>query len=186
MEEIWKDIKGYEGKYQVSNLGRVKSLNYRGNTNKEVIMANTQNKNGYFKIGLSKNNKKKNYTIHKLVAEAFIPNPNNLKEINHKDEDKSNNKVDNLEWCNHKENCNYGTRISRCSEKQKGKHLGKNNPNSKKVRCITTGEIFSTMKEAADKYNMKYLGISNCCTGRYKYSGIHPITGEKLRWEYVD
>ena len=186
MEEVWKDIVGYEGKYQVSNLGRVKSLNYRGNTNKEVIMTITKNKNGYLKIGLSKNNKRKNYLIHRLVAQAFIDNPNKYDEVNHKDEDKSNNRVENLEWCTHKENCYYGTRIKRSSENRKGKYTGNKNPNSKKVRCITTGEIFNTMKEAAERYNMKYLGISNCCTGRYKTSGIHPVTGEKLRWEYVE
>ena len=108
MIEEWRDIKGYEGKYQVSNLGRVKSLNYN-HTKKEKILSDYPNTYGYLYVNLYKNGKGKPFYIHKLVAQAFIDNPNNYREINHKDENKQNNRVENLEWCNRKYNCNYGT-----------------------------------------------------------------------------
>lgn len=101
MKEIWKDIKGYEGLYQVSNLGNVKSLK----TNKNLYYSNSNN--GYLRVGLFKN-KRKMFSIHRLVAENFIPNPNEYLVVNHKDFNQKNNKVDNLEWCTSKENNNYG------------------------------------------------------------------------------
>lgn len=119
-KEEWKDIKDYEGLYQVSNLGNVRSLD------KEIIRKNNfksikikgrilkqQNCGGYKVVPLCKNGKECQKKIHRLVAEAFIENPNNLPIINHKDENKSNNVVENLEWCNSKYNSNYGTCIER-------------------------------------------------------------------------
>lgn len=115
MKEIWKDIPEYEGLYQISNLGRVKSLkrkiirqHNRVLPLKEKILKE-QNMKGYKFIRLSKNNITKQYFIHRLVAINFIKNPFNYNEINHKDENKSNNKFNNLEWCSHKYNINYGT-----------------------------------------------------------------------------
>lgn len=102
MNEIWKDIDGYEGLYQVSNLGRVKS-------SKHDIILKTYSNRGYHQVQLSKNNIKSNKTIHRLVAQAFIPNPDNKPQVNHIDEDKTNNKVSNLEWVTAKENSNHGT-----------------------------------------------------------------------------
>ena len=165
MEE-WKDIQGYEGLYQISNYGRVKSLNYK-RSNKEKIMDGGTNKNGYRNIILSKNKKKETFYIHKLVAQHFISNPDNLSEINHIDENKSNNNVDNLEWCTHKYNSNYGTRNTRMS-KSKGK----------KIRCITTNEIFESSVEASEIYNIDQSSIIKCCRGKQKTAG-------KLFWEYV-
>ena len=107
--EQWKNIEGYEGLYQISNCGRVKSF-YNG---KELIMKLGTNEKGYSRVSLWKNHKKKDYKVHRLVAEAFLDNPDNLTEINHKDEDKSNNNVDNLEWCSHQYNINFGTAIQR-------------------------------------------------------------------------
>ena len=115
MIEIWKDIEGYENLYQVSNLGRVKSLNYN-HTGKEKIMKAKKDK-GYLRVQLYKDGKPKFYSVHRLVATSFLPNPNNLSQVNHIDEDKSNNIVDNLEWCSAKYNSNYGTRIQRIVEK---------------------------------------------------------------------
>lgn len=109
MEEIWKGIKGYEGKYQVSNLGKVKTLNYHRSC-KERILKNLINTHGYLYVILSKNCICKNLTIHRLVAAAFIDNPENLPEVNHIDENKTNNCVSNLEFCNRKYNINFGTR----------------------------------------------------------------------------
>lgn len=113
--EIWKDIIGYEGIYQVSNLGRVKSLNYN-RTGKEKIMNSCKGGCGYLQICLSKEGKKKNYLVHRLVTQAFLDNPNTLSEVNHKDENKTNNCVDNLEWCSPKYNMNYGSCIERTAK----------------------------------------------------------------------
>ena len=184
MEE-WKDIKGYEGLYQISNYGRVKSLGNDRNR-KEKILKNQSNNKKYEIINLCKNGKIKRYFIHRLVAEAFIPNPNNLPYINHKDENPSNNYVNNLEWCTIKYNNNYGTRNKRCSKKMKEKYSEGKHPCSKKVKCITTGEIFNSVSTASEIYNINRFHIADCCRGERKSAGKHPITGEKLVWEYVD
>ena len=109
MEE-WKKIPGYEGLYEVSNMGNVRNVR----RNKLLRLPKTNNR--YIRISLCKNGIKTGLTVHRLVAEAFLPNPDNLPEVNHKDEDKTNNRVENLEWCNHKYNMNYGTRNIRSKE----------------------------------------------------------------------
>lgn len=109
INEEWRDIVGYEGLYQVSNLGRIKSLG-NDKTKKEKILKPQLYKNGYYRIWLYKNGNKKRYLVHRLVALAFIPNSNNLPCVNHKDEDKSNNSVENLEWCSVSYNINFGNR----------------------------------------------------------------------------
>ena len=115
MEEIWKDISGYEGLYQISNLGNVKSLNY-SRTGKERILKPGTDKDGYLLVTLYKNRNKRPFKIHRLVAKAFIPNPDNKSDVNHKDENKTNNCVDNLEWMTRMENNNFGTRNERISK----------------------------------------------------------------------
>lgn len=110
MEEKWKDIEGYEGSYQISNLGRVKSLeryNSKGDKLKEKILKNRVNSQGYLSVVLYRDNTKKQYKVHKLVAKHFIPNPNNLPYINHINQQKNNNRVENLEWCTPQYNSNY-------------------------------------------------------------------------------
>ena len=126
MEEIWKDIVGYEGLYQVSNFGRVKSLAKYKNGNggskfwrKERILKPANTGRGYLMVVLIKEKKRTTYILHRLVAQAFIPNPNNLPQINHKDENKTNNVVSNLEWCDNKYNSNYGTRNVRIIQTRK-------------------------------------------------------------------
>lgn len=118
-DEIWKDIPNYEGLYQVSNLGRVRALKRKikyknGNchTYPEKIK-NQVNSCGYLAVTLSKKGQRRQIKVHRLVALAFIPNPHHYQQINHKDENKHNNQVDNLEWCNAKYNNNYGTKIKR-------------------------------------------------------------------------
>ena len=110
-QEQFLDVKGYEGHYLVSNLGRVISLRNKGGLRKEPLVVkswiNGHNKKGYNAVCLYKDGKTKQVTIHRLVAEAFIPNPNNLPEVNHKDKNKRNNSADNLEWCDRKYNVNY-------------------------------------------------------------------------------
>ena len=173
MNEEWRDIEGYEGLYQVSNLGRVKSLNYN-HTKSEKILKSSIEGRGYKTVTLYKNGIQKTYKIHKLVAQHFIPNPDNLMCINHKDENKLNNNVENLEWCTTRYNNIYGTRIKRAAKSK-----------SKKVKCITTNEKFNSIKEASEKYNIYNGDIVNCCKKKRKSAGKHPITGEKLKWEYL-
>lgn len=117
MEEIWKDIPGYNGKYQVSNMGKVRAM-WRNNQYEEKIgephlLKQSEHRQGYLKVYLSLDGESKGYYVHRLVAEAFIPNPDNLPQVNHKSEIKSENFVDNLEWCDGKYNSNYGTRPER-------------------------------------------------------------------------
>lgn len=137
--KIWKDIPGYEGYYQVSNYGRVKSM--------------------YFNA-----KKTLGYSIHRLVALLFVPNPNNLSEVNHKDENPKNNYACNLEWCSHKYNMNYGTRIKRQAEKiqtpvsqydMKGKYI----------------KTYKSIKQAYEETGIDKTGISMCSRGLLKTSG---------------
>ena len=174
INEIWKDIKGYENLYQVSNWGRVKSLQYNN-----IKILKPRNIQGYQCVILYKYNLHKEYKIHRLVAEAFIYNPYNLPQVNHKDENKANNKVHNLEWCTAKYNVNYGTARDRMKEKMKGRTVseetrkrmseslkgklaGENNPNfgkpmseelKEKLRIANTGKKQSkeTIKKRIDK-----------------------------------
>ena len=122
MLEVWKDIPNYEGFYQVSNLGNVKSMqrtkkhSYNSIAQLKEKMLRPQNTNGYLFVRLSKNNEIKRYLVHRLVALTFIPNPNDYLEVNHIDENSLNNNVENLEWCSHKYNINYGTGNERRSK----------------------------------------------------------------------
>lgn len=102
-KEIWKAIDGYEGKYEISNLGRVKSLNYK-NTFKEKILEPRTTEKGYEEIQLWNNYKQKHFKIHRLVASAFLPNENNYKEVNHINHIRNDNHVSNLEWCDRQYN----------------------------------------------------------------------------------
>lgn len=113
MMEEWRTIPGYEGLYEVSNTGRVRSLDRYDSRNcfrKGKVLSPVKSNIGYLLVSLCCNGKYKGFTVHRLVAQAFIPNPDNLPEINHKDEDKTNNSVENLEWCDRKYNNNYGSR----------------------------------------------------------------------------
>lgn len=121
MQEIWKDIKGYEGKYQISNYGKVKSLPKQmgrgmGYTTKEKVLKYSISSRGYCNVILCKNGKTKTFLLHRLVATYFVPNPNNYKQVNHKNECKTDNNWHNLEWCNQLYNNTYGTRIQRAKE----------------------------------------------------------------------
>lgn len=157
MEETWKDIQWYDG-YQISNLGRVKSFKY----NKEKILR-PKNVKQYLIVSLCKQGKVKNYLVHRLVAEAFIPNPQNLPQVNHIDEDKTNNCMDNLEWCDAKYNSNYGTR---------------NEKISKQVLCVETGIIYPSTMEIKRKLGFVQSNISMCCNGKRKTAYGHT-------WRYV-
>ena len=167
-KEVWRDIEGYEGLYQVSNMRRVKSLNYR-RSGKERILKRLKNKWGYLFVHLQKDGKQKGCKLHRLVAQAFIPNPENLPEVNHKDEDKNNNTVDNLEWCTRKYNCNYGARNEKVSK-------SKNIP----VMCIETGDVFSSAKEAQEKTGISASHITACARHEKRRH-----TARRLHWQHV-
>lgn len=129
--EVWRDIEGYEGLYQVSNLGRVKSLGrFRKGSGGQMVLVKEKfkihhdNGHGYKVVSLYKNNRVQTVYVHRLVAAAFIPNFANYEQVNHKDENKSNNRVGNLEWCTPKYNSNYGTARIRNSA------LTRNHPNT--------------------------------------------------------
>ena len=171
MEE-WRDVVGYEGRYQVSNCGRIKS--FCKNKSGEILKIR-DDRNGYKFIILYKNKKPKGFNVHRLVATAFIPNPDNLPEVNHIDECKWNNYIDNLEWCDREYNNNYGTKNERNSKSH-----------NKRIKCVTTGEIFESIKKAGEKYNIYRGDISSCCRGKQKSAGKHPVTGEKMVWEYYE
>ena len=162
MEEIWKPIKDYEGLYQVSNLGNVRSLDRKTkNRNlKGKIKKFDKTKFGYLRVELNNNGKKKKYLVHRLVAQTFLDNPNNYPCINHKDENKINNKTDNLEWCTYLYNNLYNNK-----EKRNYKKICQYNKNGKLIN------IFESINEASKKTNIKRYGISNCLNKRLKTSG---------------
>ena len=166
-KEYWKPVVGYEGHYQVSNFGRVKSIKF----GKEIILKQ-KIRGGYYSVGLSKNGIVKTYYVHRLVAEAFIDNPNNYKEVNDKDEDKSNNIVSNLEWCNAKYNNNYGTKNQRAVKKLSKPVIGVDK---------VTGLIleFPSVKEAERQLGISNGNICSCLKGRQKSAG-------GFYWYYAD
>ena len=158
MNEIWKDVKDYEGLYQVSNLGRVKSLY----TNS--ILKGCKHINGYLGVNLYKNGSKSTKKIHRLVAQAFIPNPENKSQVNHIDENKTNNMVSNLEWMTAKENSNHGTRTERISKTQSIPIIATN---------LKTGEYteFYGSSECARQLGLHQSHITEVLKGRYKQTG---------------
>lgn len=163
--EIWKDVVGFEGLYKVSNQGNIKSLDRQVNVSrgskrivkgKQLMPYSTQRKNCLYKgVVLYKDTKKHRKTVHRIVAEAFIPNPHNLPCVNHKDENRFNNAADNLEWCDVKYNNNYGTRLQRIGDKHK-----------KPVVCVTTGRHFESIKQASQIMGIERTEIGNMCNGR--------------------
>lgn len=171
MDEIWKDVVGYEGLYDVSNWGRVRSwIDNHGNRRTEPKILKPipiKTRGGYFTVGLCKNGWQKNFKVHRLVAEAFLPNPLNLPQINHKDECKTNNCVWNLEWCDCKYNQNYGTRNTRVS-KAKTNHPS----NSKRVmQYDLQGNLvkeWPSAHEVKRQTGFDNSNISDCCLGKCK------------------
>lgn len=187
--ELWKDIKGYEGLYQVSNEGRVKSLDHtivcdngKGVATKKQsgkIRKFTELVKGYKRVTLSKDGIEKQYSVHRLVAEAFIDNPDNLPCVNHKDENPRNNDCTNLEWCTHKYNLNYGTCQQRKKEKLKGKKmkapqelLAAIKAKRKKVYQYTLDGkllcVYNSLREASRLNNISAGNLSCVCNGKQK------------------
>ena len=160
LKEIWKDVKGYEGYYKISSFANVKSMNYR-KTGKEKLLKQSKFTNGYLRVVLSKNGKVKNCLVHRIFAEAFIPNPNNYPMVNHKDEIKDNISMDNLEWCTRKYNVNYGTSLKRSIKKR-----------SKKVYQYDLKGNFIKEWESArscEKEGFKNSNVSACCLKKRRH-----------------
>ena len=167
-KEIWKPAKGYEGLYEVSNLGRVKSLartcKGRGNGRKPIrerILCLEVSNNGYIRVRLSMDRHTKHCLVHRLVAEAFTPNPNNLPQVNHKNEDRADNRAENLEWCTGKYNVNYGECIVK---------IKKNQPHKRGVCQYDKDFVliaeFQSLHEAGKINGILWQDIRNCCCGR--------------------
>ena len=157
--EIWKDIKGYEGLYQVSNLGKVKRLVGKGCKKERIIKPNLVR--GYCQVRLSKDGIVKPLYLHRIILETFNPVEGMDKlDCNHRDENKENNCLNNLEWLSHKENVNYGTRNERAAVT-----LGK------AVRCLDDKKLYSSMNEASRQTGINISGISRCCQNKQKTAG---------------
>lgn len=156
-EEIWKDIEGYEGLYQVSNLGNVKSLKRKGRL-EERLLSQVKDKDGYLAVQLYKLGEGKRTSVHRLVANAFLPNPDNLPQVNHKDETPSHNNVDNLEWCTQKYNNIYGTRIQRITDKLK-KTVYQYTLDNQLVK------VWKSVMEC-ERNGYSHRHISKCCLGK--------------------
>lgn len=169
-EEIWKDIDGYVGKYQVSTFGRIRSLENKSKTKafSNSVLVTFIDTVGYVAVNLSR----KTYKVHRLVARAFLPNPNNYPCVNHKDENKTNNYVENLEWCTHKYNNNYGTRNFRISQNS-GKPIHQYTLEGTFIRS------WKSIQEAATFYKVDRTCICACCAGRQRTSCGYV-------WRYAD
>lgn len=191
-QEIWKDISGYEGYYQVSNLGRVKSFVRHSKENGHILVA-CAGKARYNSVALNKNGIRKTAKVHRLVAKAFIPNPMGYSCVNHKDENPFNNRADNLEWCTQEHNLNYGTARERIADKLLSDRY-KSDYMKPIYAFLPTGEFvgkFDNIWDAAEyvRENKLYsLGhgfvkravrgcINQCCLGIVS-------TSYKLVWKY--
>lgn len=176
MKEIWKDIKGYEGYYQVSNLGKVKSLNYL-HSGKEVILKPEKTKQGYYRIALCVNGVKKRVGINHLVAEAFIPNPENKPLTLFIDGNPSNLCTSNLKWVTHSEFQRYGLH----TERRVATYMKNHTKTKKSVKCIETGKIYISISEAARDVGVHVSTISDVCNKRpscFSAAGYH--------WEFTE
>lgn len=187
MKEIWKDIPGYEGLYQVSSLGNIKSLDRHVCDNRGYNKLYSKkltpfyNGRGYLKIGLSKNNKRMYFRVNRLVAESFVPNPDNNPHVNHKNGIKEDNRASNLEWVSISENLKHAYRVLKRMPARLGK-FGADNPTSKPVVQKKDGIIiasFSAAKEAERATGISQGNISKCARGGSKSAGGY-------QWEYIN
>jgi hypothetical protein len=182
VKEVWKNISGYEGLYEVSSLGRVRSLPHKVYNkligeyiSKEKILKQGSLVRGYKGVGLYKNGKEKTQKVHRLVAEAFIPNPNNYPEVNHKNEDTSDNRVTNLEWCTSKYNSNYGTRTQRIAQKNLNRNKSK-----RVLQLDLSGNLIHVWPSASETQRNGFSqgNVSACCRGERK-------THKGYKWQYA-
>jgi hypothetical protein len=191
MKETWVDIEGYEELYSISTLGRVKSLErYRQNHGRlqkveSKIKSTRKDKQGYVLLDLYKDNKPKTVRVHRIVAEAFIPNPNNKETVNHIDGDKSNNNINNLEWASAKEqNEHFYKRNLKSKENIEKAVKAMNKVQSKKVKCLNDETVYESVSEAARQIGITGSLIARCCRGERKSAGKDKNMNP-LRWIYL-
>ena len=181
MTEMWKDIEGYEGRYQVSDCGNVRSLNYGGHGYIRNLVPKVNN-SGRLWVELVANGETKQFLIHRLVGNAFIPNPDHLPQINHKDENPKNNMVDNLEWCTQEYNIQYYRERHPCAARERRSTGRYNRKLDKPVNQIdSAGNIIKQWKDARAVVNeMGYnqWSITQCCDGKRN-------TAYGFRWQYA-
>jgi len=166
MNEVWKDVVGYEGLYEVSNSGKVRMLR-NGNSHYMAEKRCQKNNKGYLTTMLSnKDRSRKRWLVHRLVAIAFLPNPNNYPYINHKDENKENNSVDNLEWCDNRYNVLYSLerheRATPNTRNGKRKHM-------RVIQCTMDGEVIREWENAREVFRetgMSDCSVTSCCLGK--------------------
>lgn len=169
-DEVWKPVKNFEGLYEVSNLGRVKGLNRikpDGHRQKGMIRKSHLTPDGYAIVRLSKDGKSYTRKVHRMVATAFLDNPDNLKEVNHIDEDKTNNNVNNLEWCNRYYNVHYGSSMSKYS-----KPVVQLTIHGKFIRAYVS-------MEEAHRHGYTPSAIADVCAGKYKQH-------KGFKWKFLD
>lgn len=198
MQEVWKDIVGYEGIYQISNTGKVKRLAgscYTAHTDR--IVTATNNGTGYFKVVLSKNNTKKQFLVHRLVAQVFIPNPNNYEFVNHKDENKKNNNVENLEWCTKSYNSIYYLNFDPKRKQEYGKRFAGKSPMIKRVprkyfhkviqkaKDGNTIEVYENLSQASIKTGIKIGDITRACRANSESERKRDHTSKGYIWEFA-
>lgn len=168
LKRKWKEVKGYEGRYIVSNYGEIISLpRYKNNHNQlqyvepKDMIPHVNNKNGYVYVMLYKDTEEKNIRLHRIVAEAFIPNPNNLPQVNHIDGNKQNNRVDNLEWCTGSKNIKHAYKTG--LRKPRTKKIIQYDKNGKTIK------EFESLTQASKETGISMAELSNCINGKYKY-----------------
>ena len=172
INELWKSVKGYEGLYEVSDKGRVRRVDGK-------VLKQQTSQFGYKVIKLNKNGKSKGYFVHRLVAEAFISKPTKAQCVNHIDECKTNNNVDNLEWVTYHENNYHGTARKRISETLH-KYYEENGHHCRKpVRCIETDRIYSGVRVAGRELGINRGSLSSCLNGNRRTAG-------GFHWEFVE
>lgn len=197
MEEVWKDVKGYEGLYQVSNLGRVKSLGFDKWHKGRILKPAFDSKGNYLFVGLHKDGKVTQRNVHRLVAESFIPNPNSLPCVNHINEIKTDNRSNNLEWCTIEYNSNYGNAkrnmIESRRKNNKQEEINRKIKDTKKrnqslscekpvAQYTMDGILIATYESATDaerKTGISRGGIQRCCVGRYSQA-------RGFVWKYIN
>lgn len=173
--ETWKPVSEYEGLYEVSSCGRVRSLP-RNTTRGKVLQPIERNE--YVAVNLWKNGKSTLCSVHRLVAEAFVPNPCMKPMVNHIDENKKNNAVENLEWCTHKENCRHGTATQRMREHMKN-HPKKSKAVEQYSKCGVYIKTYQSIREAERQGVALHKDISFCCQGKRTTAGGY-------KWKYAN
>lgn len=188
--EIWENVNGFEERYKISNMGRVKSLMDSNNNKREKILKQYLDKNGYLRLILSKNGKLKNFSVHRLVAEAFIQNSKNYCQVNHINEDKTDNRLDNLEFCDAKYNTNYGSCIQRRVASRDWKELAEkltNGVRSKQVfQYDKDGHLIKIWKSVAEcgRNGFQQGAVSQCCNNCFNRKGNNIYKG--FIWSYEE